>query len=105
MKYTLAIDQSTSATKVMLFDENEELKHSVAAEHNQYYPQPGWVEHDPEEILRNLIAAIRELLFAAKKEPGDITSVAITNQRETVVVWDAETGKPVYNAVVWQCQR
>lgn len=105
MKYTLAIDQSTSATKVMLFDENEELKYSVAAEHKQYYPQPGWVEHDPEEILRNLIAAIRELLFAANKEPGDISSVAITNQRETVVVWDVETGKPIYNAVVWQCQR
>jgi len=105
MKYTLAIDQSTSATKVLLFDENEILKADVAVEHKQYYPQPGWVEHDPEEIVRNLDAALRQLLFVSKINTHDVASIAITNQRETVVVWNAETGKPVYNAVVWQCQR
>lgn len=105
MKYTLAIDQSTSSTKVMLFDESETLIKSTGVEHKQYYPQPGWVEHDPEEIIRNLDAACREILFINKINPKDITSIAITNQRETVVVWDAETGKPVYNAIVWQCQR
>jgi len=105
MKYTIAIDQSTSATKVLLFDENEILKADVAVGHKQYYPEPGWVEHDPIEILRNLDAAFRQLLFSSKTKLTDITSVAITNQRETVVVWNAETGEPVYNAVVWQCQR
>jgi glycerol kinase len=105
MKYTLAIDQSTSATKVMLFDENESLKSDIAVEHKQYYPIPGWVEHDAEEIIRNLYAAFRQIFFVSDIKTEDITSIAITNQRETVVVWNAETGKPIYNAVVWQCQR
>jgi len=105
MKYTIAIDQSTSATKVMLFDEKESLQAGVSVEHKQYYPAPGWVEHDPMEILRNLDAAFREIIFISKVNPSDVSSVAITNQRETVVVWHAETGEPVYNAVVWQCQR
>ena len=105
MKYTLAIDQSTSATKVLLFDENETLKADVSVEHKQYYPEPGWVEHDPEEIIRNLDAACRQVLFVSKVKPHEVSSIAVTNQRETVVVWNAETGKPVYNAIVWQCQR
>lgn len=105
MSYTLAIDQSTSATKVLLFDDKETLTAQSAVEHEQYYPEPGWVEHDPVEILRNLDAAIRELLFSANVLANEISSVAITNQRETVVVWNKETGLPVYNAVVWQCQR
>ena len=105
MKYTLAIDQSTSATKAMLFDENAVLFTRVSVEHKQYYPQPGWVEHDPEEILSNTYKAIEQLLKKSNVQKSDITSVAITNQRETVVVWDKRTGKPVYNAIVWQCNR
>lgn len=105
MKYTLAIDQSTSATKAMLFDEKASLSARVSIEHKQYYPQPGWVEHDPMEILNNTILAVKQLLEKSKAQSSDVSSVAITNQRETVVVWDKRTGKPVYNAVVWQCNR
>jgi glycerol kinase len=105
MKYTLAIDQSTSATKAMLFDENAVLFKRVSIEHKQYYPQPGWVEHDAGEILSNTYNAIEQLLKTSNVQKADIKSVAITNQRETVVVWDKRTGKPVYNAVVWQCNR
>lgn len=105
MKYTLAIDQSTSATKALLFDSLAILVARASVEHKQYYPKPGWVEHDPEEIMKNVIEAVKILLSENDIEPSDITSLAITNQRETVVVWNKQTGKPVYNAVVWQCNR
>jgi glycerol kinase len=105
LNYTLAIDQSTSATKAMLFDEQAQLVARASAEHEQLYPQPGWVEHDAEEILRNTCAAIQQLFSKNKVDSSRVKSIAITNQRETVVVWDRHTGKPVYNAVVWQCQR
>jgi glycerol kinase len=105
MHYTLAIDQSTSATKAMLFDAHAALIAKASVDHKQYYPQAGWVEHDPEEILRNTYKSVELLLGKNRITPADITSVAITNQRETVVVWDKRTGKPVYNAVVWQCNR
>lgn len=105
MKYTLAIDQSTSATKAMLFNENAELIARTSIDHKQYYPQPGWVEHNPVEILENTYKAIEQVISTININREDITSVAITNQRETVIVWDKRTGKPVYNAVVWQCNR
>lgn len=100
----IAIDQSTSATKAMLFSEECRLLKRVNIEHRQYYPRHGWVEHDPAEIYNNTVKAIATLLDGA---PASDTgySVAITNQRETVVVWNRLTGEPVYNAVVWQCQR
>ena len=100
----IAIDQSTSATKIMLFNEECEMIRRVNTNHQQYYPQVGWVEHDAEEIYRNVLEGISDLL---KDEDSDsITySLAITNQRETVVVWNKHTGRPVYNAVVWQCMR
>ena len=104
MKYIIAIDQSTSATKAVLFDEQCQLISRKNVVHKQYYPKPGWVEHDPEEIYANTIEAIR-LLMAENKKQDASYSLAITNQRETVVVWNKITGKPVYNAVVWQCQR
>ena len=103
--YILAIDQSTSATKAILFDEGCKLVGRVNVEHKQYYPAAGWVEHDAEEIYRNTVEAIRRLMAEGHLQEGDRCSLAITNQRETVVVWNAETGKPVSNAVVWQCQR
>jgi glycerol kinase len=105
MNYTLAIDQSTSATKAMLFDAQAKLIARATVEHQQFYPQPGWVEHDPEEILRNTYQAAAEVLAKSGIQADEVTSVAVTNQRETVVVWDKRTGKPVYNAVVWQCNR
>lgn len=103
--FTIAIDQSTSATKAMLFNEKGELIARTSEDHHQYYPQPGWVEHDPAEILENTFKAIKSLVENNITSNDQILSVAITNQRETVVVWDKRTGKPVYNAVVWQCNR
>jgi glycerol kinase len=105
MKYTLAIDQSTSATKAMLFDGNAKLVARASVDHQQFYPKPGFVEHDAEEILRNTYQAAADVLSKSGLQASDIASVAITNQRETVVVWDKRSGKPVYNAVVWQCNR
>ncbi len=105
MKYTIAIDQSTSATKAMLFDEQGQLAARTSEDHKQYYPQPGWVEHDPEEILANTYKVVEKLVRESLKSTDTIVAVAITNQRETVVVWDKRTGKPIYNAVVWQCNR
>lgn len=102
----ITIDQSTSATKAMLFSEDCELLHRVNIEHQQFYPQIGWVEHDAEEIYKNTIEAIHCLLEQEEVNGKDISySLAITNQRETVVVWNRHTGKSVYHAVVWQCQR
>jgi len=114
MNFTIAIDQSTSATKALLFDEQSKLVATASVAHQQYYPQPGWVEHDAEEIYRNTIKAIREVVDNAQvagKENSQFSflnshfSLAITNQRETVVIWNRKTGKPIYNAVVWQCMR
>lgn len=104
MKYIIAVDQSTSATKAILFNEQCQLIGRKNVAHKQYYPQAGWVEHDPEEIYNNTVKAIHEVLQLVK---GDNVaySLALTNQRETVVVWNRHTGKPIYNAVVWQCQR
>lgn len=98
----IAIDQSTSATKALLFDDQCKLLKQVGEPHQQYYPQPGWVEHDPEEIYVKTIKAISQLPFNGVYEN---LSVCITNQRETVVVWNRHTGRPIYNAVVWQCMR
>ncbi|MDH6357934.1 glycerol kinase [Parabacteroides sp. PF5-9] len=101
----IAIDQSTSATKAMLFSEKCELLRRVNISHQQYYPKAGWVEHDAEEIFRNVLSAIGHLM-EKEEANGNITySLAITNQRETVVVWNKNTGTPVCNAVVWQCAR
>jgi glycerol kinase len=104
-KYILAIDQSTSATKVMLFNRKAELVHRVSLPHKQYYPQPGFVEHDAEEIWQNTLTALERVVLEAEIKITDIAGIAITNQRETAMIWDKTTGKPVANAVVWQCQR
>jgi len=105
MNYIISIDQSTSATKAVLFNERCELLYRSSIPHRQYYPQPGWVEHDAEEIYVNTLNAVRQVAECGKIESDAACSIAITNQRETVVVWNRETGKPVYHAVVWQCQR
>nr|MBQ5604916.1 glycerol kinase GlpK [Bacteroidales bacterium] len=105
MKYILAIDQSTSATKLMLFDEQEKLCGRVSLDHQQFYPQLGWVEHDAHEIMQNVYQGAAQLIEKTGVDKKDILSVAITNQRETVVLWEAATSKTVYPAVVWQCQR
>ena len=104
-RYIIAIDQSTSATKAILFDEQCHVVGRVNVEHKQYYPAPGWVEHDAEEIYANAVEAVRRLMETMQVEADATYSLAITNQRETVVVWEAETSKPIAHAVVWQCQR
>jgi glycerol kinase len=104
-KYILAIDQSTSASKAMLFNERAELVHRVTIAHRQFYPQPGFVEHDPLEIFENVTSAMLQVLDEAKIPVNAIAAIAITNQRETAMIWDRNTGKPICNAAVWQCQR
>jgi glycerol kinase len=104
MKYIIAIDQSTSATKALLFDEQCRLLTRSSVAHQQHYPKAGWVEHDAEEIYQNTLKAIRTLLEGRELDPAQYT-LAITNQRETVVAWDKSTGRPVYHALVWQDTR
>lgn len=105
MSCFLSIDQSTSATKAVLFSETGRVVHRENLDHKQYYPQPGWVEHDPEEIFTNTLKVIKRVVEISEVDHDQILGIAITNQRETVVVWDKYTGKPVYNAIVWQCNR
>ena len=104
MNYIISVDQGTSATKAVMFNEHCQLVNRINLAHQQYYPQPGWVEHDAEEIYHNTVEVIRQVVEMNKEEDASY-SLAITNQRETVVVWNKYTGKPVYHAVVWQCQR
>lgn len=104
-KYILSIDQSTSATKAILFDEKASLIARANKDHKQFYPNPGWVEHDPVEIYNNTCMVIQEVTKMAGIQQDEVVNLSLTNQRETVVVWEKATGKPVYNAIVWQCQR
>ena len=101
----IAIDQSTSSTKALLFDDQCRLLARTNVDHQQYYPQTGWVEHDAEEIYRNMVEAIRQLVGDEAKTSQHTYSIAITNQRETAVVWNKTTGRPIANAVVWQDTR
>lgn len=105
MPHVLAIDQSTSATKALLFDALGAVVDSCSREHTQYYPQPGWVEHDAEEIWRNMLAIVRELLGRHCELLGELACVSLTNQRETIVVFDRATGRPLHRALVWQDRR
>src|SRR5437773_5108986 len=104
-KHLLAIDQGTTgSTAIVLTLEGATLgKKNI--EFPQHFPKPGWVEHDPEEIWKSVGEAVRGALMAAKIDGGAIAAIGITNQRETTVVWDRATGKPVFNAIVWQCRR
>ena len=106
MNNIIAIDQSTSSTKALLFDEQCKVLARTNVDHKQYYPKTGWVEHDAEEIYQNMIEAIRQLLeVSGERSEVREYSLAITNQRETAVVWNKRTGKPIANAVVWQDTR
>ncbi|UZQ86593.1 FGGY family carbohydrate kinase [Thermoclostridium stercorarium] len=104
-KYILAIDQSTSGTKAILFTKDCTVHRRVTIPHKQYYPKPEWVEHDPEEIARNVRTAVSKVMQEGDASWSDVAAIAVTNQRETGMLWDGVTGKPVYNAVVWQCPR
>lgn len=101
----LAIDQSTSATKALLFTPEGSLEDQVSLNHSQIYPSAGWVEHDAEEIYINTLKAVSALLQRHLEELNDLVALSITNQRETFVLFDRQTGQPLYNAIVWQCRR
>ena len=103
--YIGAIDQGTTSTRFIVFDRTGRIVTSAQEEHQQIYPQPGWVEHDAEEIWRRTESVISNAMQAANLGPSDLAAIGITNQRETTVVWNKKTGKPVYNAIVWQDTR
>ena len=103
--YILAIDQSTSASKIILFNKKAELVRRVSIPHQQFYPQPGFVEHDAEEIFTNVIEGMKQVVSESSVSPNDLAGIAITNQRETSLIWDKTSGKPIAHAAVWQCQR
>jgi glycerol kinase len=105
MKYVAAIDQGTTGTRCMLFDRNGQVVAAEYAEHEQIYPQPGWIEHDALEIWDNTRRVTGAALAQAEVQAADLAGVGITNQRETTLVWDRRTGRPLYNAIVWQCTR
>ena len=105
MAYILALDQGTTSSRAIVFDEAGAIAALAQHEFKQFYPQPGWVEHDPMEILASQFSSAVEALGKAGARPGDVAAIGITNQRETVIVWDRATGKPVYPAIVWQDRR
>jgi glycerol kinase len=103
--YLLALDQGTTSTRAMLFDLEGAVVASAQIELKQYFPQPGWVEHDPEEIWAATLAVVRRTLESARAQAAQIVAIGITNQRETTVIWDRKTGAPIHKAIVWQDRR
>ena len=105
MKYIAAMDQGTTSSRTIVFDERMHVLSSAQREFRQIYPQPGWVEHDPFDILSTQTETLREAVSKAGIDPADIVCIGLTNQRETSLVWDKRTGRPICNAIVWQCRR
>ena len=103
MKYVLAIDQGTTGSRALLYDRLGRKIASAYEEFPQYFPRPGWVEHGPEEIWKSVNNSIQKVLSGMPA--GAIAAIGITNQRETAVIWDRDTGRPIHNAIVWQCRR
>lgn len=101
----MALDQGTTSSRAIIFDETGSIKGVTNREFNQIYPKPGWVEHDPMEIWGSQIGVAREVMEKSAISPNQIAAIGITNQRETTIIWDKNTGKPIYNAIVWQCRR
>ncbi|OAS86214.1 MULTISPECIES: glycerol kinase GlpK [Metabacillus] len=104
-KYILSLDQGTTSSRAILFNKNGEIVDAAQREFTQYFPKPGWVEHNAQEIWSSILAVIAEVLTKTNVSANEIASIGITNQRETAVVWDRETGRPVYNAIVWQSRQ
>lgn len=105
MKYIMALDQGTTSSRCILFDHSGRICSVAQKEFTQYYPQPGWVEHDAQEIWDTTLEVARIAMLKIKANAAQIAGIGITNQRETTIVWDKNTGEPVYNAIVWQCRR
>lgn len=104
-KFILAIDQGTTSTRAILFDKSGDIVHSAQREFQQFFPKPGWVEHNASEIWGSVLSVIASVLTESGNQPQDIVGIGITNQRETTVVWNKKTGQPVYNAIVWQSRQ
>jgi len=104
-EYILALDQGTTSSRAILFDREGNACAAASQEFKQYYPQPGWVEHDAGEIWQSQRAVAEEVIERAKAAPEDIAAIGITNQRETVLLWERATGRPIHHAIVWQCRR
>mgnify|MGYP002508243311 CR=1 FL=1 len=104
-KYIMALDQGTTSSRAILFDEDGKIFHTSQQEFKQYFPKSGWVEHDPEQIWSSILSCIAGVLSEKNVSASQIEGIGITNQRETTVVWDKNTGKPVYNAIVWQSRQ
>ena len=104
-KYVLALDQGTTSSRTIVFDKKGRIVSKAQFEFEQIYPNSGWVEHNPYEILDSQLRSLSSALINGKINPKEIAAIGITNQRETTILWDKETGKPVYNAIVWQCRR
>ena len=104
-KYILALDQGTTSSRAIVFDARGRIRGVAQREFRQFYPKPGWVEHDPEEIWKTQLATAKLAIRNAKAKAKDIAAIGITNQRETTVMWERATGKPVHKAIVWQCRR
>ena len=101
----MALDQGTTSSRCILFDRSGTIRAVAQKEFTQYYPKPGWVEHDAQEIWDTTLEVARGAMLKNKISARDIAGIGITNQRETTIVWDKNTGEPVYNAIVWQCRR
>ena len=104
-KYMMALDAGTTSNRCILFNEKGEICSVAQEEFTQYYPQPGWVEHDAKEIWHTQLSVARQAMEKLGVTAADIAGIGITNQRETTIVWDRETGMPIYHAIVWQCRR
>ena len=104
-RYIAALDQGTTSSRCILFDREQNIIGSAQRELTQIYPRPGWVEQDPMEIWSTQYSVLTEVLAQTGVAPEELAAIGITNQRETTIVWDRETGRPVSNAIVWQCRR
>src|SRR5690625_3686263 len=104
-QYIAAIDQGTTSSRCILFDRDGRIVSVDQREHRQIFPKPGWVEHDPKELWTNVEVVLQEAVQKSDITPDQVAAIGITNQRETTVIWDKETGEPVYNAIVWQDTR
>ncbi len=104
-KFIVGLDQGTTSSRAVIFNKKVEKIATAQREFQQYFPKPGWVEHNPEDIFISQLSVMKEAVMKADLSPDQIEAVGITNQRETVIIWDKNTGKPVYNAIVWQCRR
>jgi glycerol kinase len=104
-RFVMALDQGTTSSRAIIFDDEQHIVSVAQKEYKQIFPHVGWVEHDPADIYGTQVDVLVEALTSSNIPASEIAAIGITNQRETTIVWDKKTGKPVYNAIVWQCRR